>query len=434
MSHRDGRWTLARSAVPDDLLDTPRRLAPGADGLTLCDIVIDAGRLAAIEPPGSVSGPTVVDRECRQVWPGLVDLHVHLDKGHILPRAPNADSDFNGALAAVKADRSTHWSTHDIRRRMDFALRCAYAHGTVAVRTHLDTARDDPERSWRALAPVREAWAGRVAIQPAALLTIADYADADYARGIADLVAGHGGALGAVAYPDRDSDALLDRMLRLAAERDLPVDLHVDESLDASIAEVDRVLDAIERTRFRGTVTLGHLCSLSTRPEAEAERSMRRMSDLGVAAVSLPLCNLFLQDRVRGRSPRQRGLAPVLEMTGHGVAVSLASDNTRDPFHAYGDLDLVEVFRTAVLVGHLDLPAAPWAGSVTCTPARVMGLPAGRIAVGAAADLVLFSARRFDELLARPQSDRIVIRNGCTIDAPLPDFAELDDLQETAGL
>ncbi|EDP66333.1 cytosine deaminase [alpha proteobacterium BAL199] len=426
-----GRWVLANAAVPSVLLDAPSSvdLAVGPDGLTRCDLVINDNRVGAIEPPGTVGGDfAVIDRASRQVWPGLVDLHTHLDKGHILPRAPNPMADFAGALAAVPPDRTSRWTQTDVQRRMDFALRCAYAHGTVALRTHLDTVQDDPERSWRALAPVREAWSARIAIQPSALVPISHYSDADYARRIADMVAAYDGVLGVVAYEDPNADALLDRALTLAAVRGLAVDMHVDETIDPSVAEIDRILDAIERTGFTGPVTLGHLCSLSTRADADADRSMARIADLGVAVVSLPLCNLFLQDRVPGRSPRQRGVAPLLELADHGVAVTIASDNTRDPFYAYGDLDLIEVFRTAVRVGHLDRPIAPWPAAVARTPATAMGIDAGRIAVGAPADLILFSARRFDELIARPQSDRVVVRRGRAIDTALPDFAELDDL------
>ncbi|MEQ8817992.1 MAG: cytosine deaminase [Thalassobaculum sp.] len=424
-----GRWGLANAAVPSVLLDAPDGPVAGPDGMTVCDLVVDAGRIAAIASPGTVAGDLpIVDRERRQVWPGLVDLHTHLDKGHILPRCPNPTNDFDGALAAVPVDRESRWTADDISRRMDFALRCAHAHGTVAIRTHLDTAQDDPARSWRALAPVREAWAGRIDLQPSALVPIGFYAEQDYARRIADLVAENHGVLGAVTYPGPDNDALLDRVFTLAAERGLAVDMHVDESLDPTVAELDRVLDAIERTGYAGPVTLGHLCSLSTRPEAEAARSIARMADLGVAAVSLPMCNEFLQARAPGRSPRLRGVAPILDMAGHGVAVAVASDNTRDPFHAYGDLDLLEVFRSAVRLGHLDLPVGAWPAAVACTPADVMGIAAGRIAVGRPADLILFSARRWDELLARPQSDRVVVRAGRRLDAVPPDFAELDDL------
>ena len=44
------------------------------------------------------------------------------------------------------------------------------------------------------------------------------------------------------------------------------------------------------------------------------------------------------------------------------------------------------------------------------------------------ADLVLFRGRFYSELLTRPQTDRIVLRNGEAIDTTLPDYRELDDL------
>jgi cytosine/creatinine deaminase len=58
-----------------------------------------------------------------------------------------------------------------------------------------------------------------------------------------------------------------------------------------------------------------------------------------------------------------------------------------------------------------------------------MGLAGhGRIGGGLPANLVLFKARNWTELLSRPQSDRIVIRNGRIIDRVLPDYRELDVL------
>jgi cytosine deaminase len=42
------------------------------------------------------------------------------------------------------------------------------------------------------------------------------------------------------------------------------------------------------------------------------------------------------------------------------------------------------------------------------------------------ADLVLFRARSMNELLARMQSDRVVLRRGQVSQATPPDFRELD--------
>ena len=80
-------------------------------------------------------------------------------------------------------------------------------------------------------------------------------------------------------------------------------------------------------------------------------------------------------------------------------------------------------------IAHLDYPYGAWPRAVTATPMETMRLDAGRIRIGAAADLVLFSARNMSEFLARPQSDRVVLRAGKPIDQTLPDYRELDDLQ-----
>jgi cytosine/creatinine deaminase len=141
------------------------------------------------------------------------------------------------------------------------------------------------------------------------------------------------------------------------------------------------------------------------------------------------MCNLYLQDREPGRTPRRRGVTLLHEMAARGIPVALASDNCRDPFYAYGDHDLVEVFREAVRIAHLDRPIGAWPAAVTRTPAGIMGLSGrGLIATGAPADLVLFRARGWSELLSRPQSERIVLRAGRPIDTTLPDYRELDRL------
>ena len=58
------------------------------------------------------------------------------------------------------------------------------------------------------------------------------------------------------------------------------------------------------------------------------------------------------------------------------------------------------------------------------------GWRATPIAPGAPADLGLFKARGWSELLSRPQADRVVLRAGRPIDRMLPDYRELDHIYE----
>ncbi len=107
----------------------------------------------------------------------------------------------------------------------------------------------------------------------------------------------------------------------------------------------------------------------------------------------------------------------------------IASDNTRDPFYAYGDLDMLEVWREGARILHLDYPFAAWSHAVGASPAKAMGIEFAGLAEGAPADFIVTEARSFTELFSRPQSDRVVVRNGNAISTTLPRYAELDSLE-----
>jgi cytosine deaminase len=159
------------------------------------------------------------------------------------------------------------------------------------------------------------------------------------------------------------------------------------------------------------------------------EKTLDLVKQAGIGIVSLPMCNLYLQDRESSRTPRWRGVTALQEIKQHNIPAAVASDNCRDPFFGFGDHDGLEVFTQAVRIAHLDTPYGNWPCAVTKTPADLMNLPnIGRIGVGLPADLILFKGRNFSELLSRSQHDRIVLRKGQPIDTALPDYAELDDL------
>ena len=421
-------WIVNARAASCLLRSVPPGATIDADGLALVDLRIEDGRIAAIEPSGPVrSGPSR-DQDGGQVWPGLIDLHTHLDKGHIWPRAENPDGTFDGALAAVGADREAHWTAEDVRARFEFGLRCAYAHGTVAIRTHLDSIGKQTGISWPVFAELREAWAGHIDLQAVSLIGIGDL-DGDTAAALADTVADFAGVLGAVTYMVPDLDSRLDLVFRMAVERGLDLDFHVDETADPAAVSLRLIAEAAIRHRFSGRVVAGHCCSLAMQPPDTVRATLDRVADAGITVVTLPMCNLYLQDRQAARTPRWRGITLVKEMADRGVPVASASDNCRDPFYGYGDHDLMEVFRETVRIGHLDRPVGGWPGLITTVPADAMGLgEIGRLAVGAVADLVAFRARGYSELLSRSQADRQVFRAGRAIDGALPDYRELDPL------
>ena len=402
-------------------LRTPACLIGKAGDLAAIDLSIDGGRIVS-------GGGSEIDMGGAMVYPAFVDMHTHLDKGHIWGRAPNPDGTFMGALQTVGADRAARWTAEDVRKRMEFSLRCAYAHGTRAIRTHLDSLAPQDAISFPVFRDTRERWAGKIALQAACLIGIDMVAsDGPFAR-TADIVAESQGVLGCVSYPVPDLKPRLEAFFRMAAARGLGADLHVDESSDPAVATLRVIAETVLAEKFDAPVTVGHCCSLAVQVEAQALATLDLVAKAGINVVSLPMCNLYLQDRNANRTPRWRGITLVHEMRARGINVSFASDNTRDPFYAYGDLDMLEVMREATRIGHLDHSADDWPNAFLTNPARACGFAPPSLAPAAPADLVICKARGWTELFSRPQADRIVLRAGRQIDRRLPDYSELDDL------
>ncbi len=437
-------YWIGNARVPLCLLSEPHAYVPHdrEEGIALVDVLIENGRLARIVPAGAAGsdhGPRVNLRG-RQMWPMLIDVHAHLDRGHTVVRSPNPSGTFADALRATGSDR-LRWSHEDLLARMNFGLRCAYAHGVSAIRTHLDSIPEQAERSWRAFRDLRAEWQGRVTLQAVSLVPIDAFRDEAGDR-LAALVATSGGILGAVTRaatgthgaPLGDLDALLDRFFGLAARHDLDIDLHVDETNDPRAAALPHVARAALRHRYHGRVVCGHCCSLAVQPEQEADATLDLLAEAKIAVVTLPMVNLYLQDRGSGRTPRWRGVTLVHEMRRRGIRVAAAGDNCRDCFHAYGDHDMVDTFRQAVRILHLDHPLAEAPALVGPMPASIANLADhGRLAVGAPARLIVFNARSLNEIVSRPQSDRIVIDHGRRSSARAPDYSELWDNELISG-
>jgi len=426
----DTTYRLTNARVPGCFLTAGVAGAVADDGSVLVDIGIAGGKIAEIVLAGT--GIAGIDLEGCMVWPTLIDMHTHLDKGEALPRV-QADGSLNGGAIGTAADR-INWTYGDIARRMDFGIRCAYVQGVSAIRTHLDCVDATVETSSRAFKDMRAEWAGRVALQAVGLAPL-DIFLTDFGIHLADLVAEAGGVLGGVTDTlghqwgaTSDSiDALLDRFLRMAADRGLDVDLHVDQSADLNAFFLPNIARAVIRNKFAGKVVVDHCVNLSLQPEDVAKRTIDLCAEAGIAFVTLPTPMMYLMDRAPGRTPRWRGVTLAHEIRAAGIPIALASDNCRDAWYPYGDHDMVEIFRQGVRVFQLDHPIADTPAMVGPVPAAIIGTEGlGSIAVGQDARLILFRARTLNELMCRPQSDRIVLDRGCRITEPLPDYAELD--------
>ena len=431
-------YLLRRARVPRCLLSAE---VPGAvvdaEGVCLLNIGIEEGRVIHLGPADAEKAPPAfaheIDLEGRMVWPTLADMHAHLDKGEVIPRV-EPDGTLHGAATRNMADQA-NWTDEDLTRRMRFGLRCAYVQGVSAIRTHLDYRRSNPAHSWKIFRLLREEWKDRIILQGVGLASL-DLLSSPEGERFADLVAEAGGILGGVTdalgnlhggVSKQDIDGLLDGFLAVATKRGLDVDLHVDQTPDVNLFYLPHIAEAVLRTGFKGRVVVDHCVNLALQPDEVASRTIELCARAGLAFVTLPTPMMYLMDRKSGRTPRWRGVTLAHEIRAAGIPIALAGDNCRDYWYPYGDHDMVDIFRQGVRVFQLDHPVSETPAMVGPIPASIMGVPeVGSIGIGRSARLILFRARTLNELLSRPQSDRIVLNHGRRIEEPLPDYTELD--------
>jgi cytosine deaminase len=424
-----GMLLLKRARVPAAVLTTTRPGAGPAEAASLWDIEIDGQRIVSVSAHRQGrEADRSVDLAGRIVLPAFVDAHVHLDKAHTWDRAPNRSGRFAEALETLAADKA-NWTRADLLRRGGFALRCAWEHGTRLIRTHVDTWLPWGEVNHAAMAELREEWRGRIELQAVPLTGVANYGGAE-GEAIADLALKYGAcALGGWSPMSPELPRQLERLLAIAADRGVGVDLHVDENGRPEEEVLRTLAEAVIRTRFAGPVVCGHCCSLAVQEPERQRSTIALVREAGIRVVSLPLCNLYLQGRPAGTAaatPRWRGITLIHELIDAGVPVASASDNVRDAFYAFGDLDAAEVLIETVRLAHLDARLGDALRAVTSVAADILGRPdMGRIGAGLPARLVVFPARSLSELLSRPGSGRQLVDGERIQDSSPPAYDEL---------
>ena len=354
--------------------------------VTESDVTVDraAGTILAVgdetvsdldgEPPHA---DETLDATGSLVIPGLVNAHTHvamtLLRGYaddkpldpwlredIWPAEAELtpdDIEAGAELGAVEMIRSgttafadMYFATDRVADVVDRAgLRARLGHGAVTVGKDDADARADVAESVAVARRLDGAADGRIrtAVMPHSLTTVGE----EYLReGVA-----------------------------AAREAGVPVHLHANETP----AEVDPIVDE------RGERPIAYAESLDALGPDDFfahgvhvdESEIDRLADAGTAVVHCPASNMKLAS----------GMAPVQRLRDAGVTVALGTDGPA----SNNDLDLFDEMRDAAMLGKLaadDAAAVPAPAVVemaTAAGADALGLPGGRVAPGAAADLAV---------------------------------------------
>jgi cytosine deaminase len=384
----------------------------------VADVIIAGGTIAYVGPSlpptplDEVQGLPKLDLRGFVLLPSFVEPHAHLDKAYTADLVANTRGDLGGAIDAWIGARGG-FSGADVQGRAEKAALNLVAGGATAIRSHADTGADIGLRSVQALLAVRARIAGVADLQVVACgalpLSGSDGA-ANRATLEAALDAG-ADAIGGAPWLDPDPDSAVSFLLELGRGRKLPLDLHLDETLDPRSLSIEILLRRLagDGPLAVGRVTASHLVSLGAQPEADQVRIARAIAAAGVAVVALPRSNLFLQGRGLGTST-PRGLTALRALLEAGAVLAGGGDNLRDPFTPIGRPDVLETASLLVSAGHLSPEQALTA--VTVSARSVMGLPPVAVVGGSPADLVAIRATSLVDAVGGAHSERLVFKSG----------------------
>ena len=433
-------WHAAASAHPHSPPDIPNEATAGAHasdsrpaarprrswlfaGVTLADgavadVIVAGGTIAYVgpslppPPADEVRGVPKLDLRGFVLLPSFVEPHAHLDKAYTADLVANPHGDLDGAIDAWIGARGG-FSGADVQGRAETAALNLVAGGATAIRSHADTGPDIGLRSVEALLAVRARLAGVVDLQVAACGAL-PLSGSDGAANRATLEAAldeGADVIGGAPWLDPDPDSAVSFLLELGRERNLPLDLHLDETLDPRLLSIEVLLRRLagDGPLAAGRITASHLVSLGVQTEADQARIARAIASAGVGVVALPRSNLYLQGRGLGTGT-PRGITAVRALLDAGAVVAGGGDNLRDPFTPIGRPDVLETASLLVSAGHVS-PAQALA-AVTVSARSVMGMPSVGVRVGSSADLVAIRATSLMDAIGGANPERLVFKSG----------------------
>ena len=375
------------------------RLPDGGIG----DIRIAGGCIAEIGPDLAAAQPDLatVDGNGDLVLAGLVDGHLHLDKTLLgLPWMPHpAGPD---RMSRIETERALRPSLPPVAERAAKLVQRCIAHGTTAIRSHVDVGPDIGLSHVEALLDVRARFAGQIDIQ---LVAFPQYGvlrvpgTAELLAAALDAGADLLGGIDPIAI-DNDLAGQLDLLFALAGRKGVGIDIHLHDPGEGGLREIGGVCERTLAHGLGGRVTVSHGFCLGS----------AAYDDFAVLADAMAAAGVSLVTHGGGASP----LPPVKPLRARGVEVFAGNDDVRDPWSPYGDGDMLE--RAMLLAWRSGYRTdQDLAVALDCAGAagkRALGLPHAGIAVGASADLFTLPVETPAEAVARHPGRTLVMKRG----------------------
>ncbi|MFT5448590.1 MAG: cytosine deaminase [Gammaproteobacteria bacterium] len=196
---------------------------------------------------------------------------------------------------------------------------------------------------------------------------------------------------GGIRY-DKDGPAQIRRVFELAQHYDADVDFHLDGGFDTTQFDYPQVCEITDRIGWQGRVAFGHGSKFSCLPVAGQVEVGKRLAASDVSLAVLPATDIFNAGRHMEHSVI-RGVTDANTLIAQGANCTIATDKVLNAYTPYADCSLTRIVNLYANVvqryGPTDLGVC--FEMITARAARALRLPDYGIAIGNAADLVVWN-------------------------------------------
>jgi len=308
-----------------------------------------------------------------------------------------------------------------VEETLERSLRAAWllaANGVGVVRSHADTTVDNGLTSVEALVRLKSLVADVIDVEIVALCgwpVVGQAGAAQVELLHAALDAGADLVGGCPHLEEAGTRAATEMLLAVASDRGVGVDLHTDETLDASVLGLAELAELVTTTGFSHPVTASHCVSLGVQPPDRQRAVAEAVAAAGISVVALPATNLYLQGRGHEQA-MPRGVTAVAALMAAGVNVAAGADNLQDPFNPLGRACPLETAGLMTMTAHVP-PVDAWS-MVTDAARLALGREIVTIRRGAPADLLAVRADSLRQAIAFGPADRHVWHHGRPVPRP----------------
>ena len=392
------------------------------------DIAIQNKKIVAIDRNIIGEAVNTIDATDKLVSPSHVDSHFHLDATLTLgqPRFNESGTLLEGIQ--LWDELKPHLTIELIKKRARKLCHWAIANGCLAIRSHVDIS-DDRLLAVEALLELRKEMRDWIDIQ---LVAFPQNGYLRYKISIKNLdraLKKGVDVIGGIPHFERtmnEGSLSIKLLCELAAEKDLLVDMHCDESDDPMSRHVETLAFEAHRLGLEGRVTGSHLTSMHSMDNYYVSKLIPLLQEAELQVVANPLINITLQGR-HDLYPKRRGMTRVKELLNSNINVAFGHDCVMDPWYSLGKHDMLEVANMGLHVGQMTgvKEMHQIFQAITNNGARVMQLDNYGIEVGCNANLVIHQANNPIEAIRLCNARLFVIRNGQIIAKANPTESQL---------